>query len=139
MDLTSAMTIEAWQGILGVIITLGTILSSVGGFLVWVAKKVHGFVKLQTKLIEKTTEHTEAIKLLADAVKMLSEKQKQSEHQLSMREQETMKLEGKVETSNKMMMALTGDLRSTTASLDGLWRTLQVLHPDRVPKRLSDR
>lgn len=58
---------------------------------------------------------------------------------LSEREKDLNKLEGKVEQTNGTMMKLNGSIEKAISSLDGLWRTLQTLHPDKVPKRASDR
>ena len=55
------------------------------------------------------------------------------------REKDVARLEGRLDQTTKVSIELTGAVKGAPASLDGLWRTLQTIHPDRVPKRASDR
>jgi len=58
--------------------------------------------------------------------------------QIELRSQDSSKLEGKVEVLADTLAKNIGTLQAVSASLDGVWRTLQFLFPDKVPKRVSD-
>lgn len=54
-------------------------------------------------------------------------------------EKDQAKLEGKIEQTQSTLVQVIAGLQGATSSLDGMWRTLQAIFPDRVPKRASDR
>lgn len=58
---------------------------------------------------------------------------------VSEREKDTTRLEAQLEQLATMVVKQVASVNAACASLDAVWRTLQVLHPDRVPKRAGDR
>lgn len=58
---------------------------------------------------------------------------------LTEREKDISRLEGQIETLSNLMLKQVSAVKEATSSLDAVWRTLQVLFPDKVPKRASDR
>lgn len=55
------------------------------------------------------------------------------------REKDVSRVEGQIEQLSTVVIKQVAAVRDSVASLDAIWRTLQVLHPDAVPKRASDR
>lgn len=133
------MAVEKWQLVLAAAGMLATIAGSVGAILWWVVQKIHRFVSTLDRVTAAVKAHAEALIMLGDEVKRLAGKSASAEHQLVLRERETNKLEGKIDTSNQLMMGIVGDMREATANLNAVWRLLDKLHPDAVPKRASDR
>ena len=58
---------------------------------------------------------------------------------LDEREKDIAKLEGAMDVQRRDMMEVIKGLQAAVSSLDGMWRTLQTIHPDKVPRRASDR
>ena len=58
---------------------------------------------------------------------------------LQEREKDIMRLEGAIEVERKDMITVITNLQQTTSSLNALWRTLDNLFPEAIPKRASDR
>jgi seryl-tRNA synthetase len=58
---------------------------------------------------------------------------------LEEREKDTMKLEGAIDAQRKDMVSVITSLQRTSSSLDALWRTMQNLYSDKVPRRISDK
>lgn len=57
---------------------------------------------------------------------------------LDEREKDIIKLEGSIDTQRKDLIHLISALQQTGGSLTAMWRTLQNLFPNAVPKRASD-
>lgn len=133
------MTVEKWQLILAALGMLMTIAGSVGAILWWTVQKVHRFVTTLDRVIAAVQAHATALGSLGDEVKRLAAKSASAEHQLVLRERETMKLEGQIQTSNQLLMGVVGDMREATANLNAVWRLLDKIEPGSVPKRASDR
>lgn len=133
------MAVEKWQLVLAAVGMLMTIAGSVGAILWWVVQRVHHFVKTLDRVIAAVQAHATALGSLSEEVKRLSAKSSSAEHQLVLRERETMKLEGQIQTSNQLLMGVVGDMRAATENLNAVWRLLDKMHPDTVPKRASDR
>jgi hypothetical protein len=57
---------------------------------------------------------------------------------LDEREKDIVKLEGSIDTQRKDMIHLISALQQSSGSLNALWRTMQSLFPQDVPKRASD-
>lgn len=55
------------------------------------------------------------------------------------REKDISKLEGAMDATRKDMIHLVSAIQQSSGSLDGLWRTLQTLFPNQVPRRASDK
>jgi seryl-tRNA synthetase len=75
---------------------------------------------------------TESHCKLTEAITVLSVK-------LDEREKDTIKLEGAIDSQRKDLVTVITSLQKTSSSLDALWRTMQNLHSDQVPRRLSDK
>lgn len=58
---------------------------------------------------------------------------------LKEREKDIGKIEGRIDQIGTLMLNQVAAVKEATSSLDAVWRTLQGLYPDKVPKRLSDR
>jgi hypothetical protein len=59
--------------------------------------------------------------------------------QLDARERDLRKLEGAIEVQRRDLVGIIASLQQSTGSLDAMWRTLQNLFPERVPRRASDK
>lgn len=58
---------------------------------------------------------------------------------LGVREREITRIEGKLEAGTAEAHRLNASVTEVLASIKALWSTLQTLHPDKVPRRASDR
>lgn len=54
------------------------------------------------------------------------------------REKDIARLEGQIENLSAIVVKQVGAVRDATGNLNAIWKTLQVLHPDKVPRRASD-
>jgi chromosome segregation ATPase len=84
--------------------------------------------KVKEQLIKFSSQHEETTKALIQLATKLDE-----------REKDVMRLEGAFETQRRDLMHLITGLQQATSSLDAMWRTLQGLFPDTVPRRASDK
>jgi len=124
-------TVKAW---LPVIIFLGSAFSIVAAF-VW---RYYQIRTHQTQIIAALTEVKNAIKTLADRQTKTSNIVIQLEADFRALNRDGSKLEGKVEILAKTLTDSICTMQAVSGSLDAVWRTLQVLNPDKVPRRASD-
>jgi len=82
---------------------------------------------IKAELIRFSASHVETSKALVQLATKLDE-----------REKDVIRLEGAFEATRRDQMHLISGLQQAVGSLDAVWRTLQTLHPDSVPKRASD-
>lgn len=74
---------------------------------------------------------SKSVDKMAEALTVLAVK-------LDEREKDLLKLEGSLEVQRKDFVSVITSLQKTSSSLDALWRTMQAVYPDKVPRRLSD-
>ncbi len=55
------------------------------------------------------------------------------------REKDVLRLEGRMDQTNTLIVQTIGQMQGVQGSTDALWRSLQKLHPTEVPRRASDR
>lgn len=100
---------------------------------VWRGSKWAGQITAGMKTLVKTVNtQSDRLKSLEEKVVELAVIQRE-------RADAAAKLEGKLELTTAALSAATKAAGKTSDSVEALWHTLQVLHPDRVPKRASDR
>lgn len=128
-------------------------LTFLGGlWLAWwrITARVHAFVAAQTATLEAVDRlraaqiaHVkragERLDLLSRAVASLDKDVATLTALVSEREKDTTRLEAQLEQLASMVVKQVAAVNGACSSLDAVWRTLQTLHPDRVPKRAGDR
>jgi hypothetical protein len=123
---------EQIQQILEILGTIGTGLIAFGGvwwkFSKWLNNK-ENFQKETNKILK---DFGEVIQRLSDTNTVFTVK-------LEEREKDLMKLEGALEIQRRDMVGVITSLQKTAGSLDALWKTMQSVYPDKVPRRLSDK
>lgn len=118
------------------------VLTLLGAFLVawWrFSKWLHGIVATQTHLITVFGELKVSVGKLAEAQGKLTKAIIEHNVRLAEREKDQLRTEGKVEQTQQNLMNAVATLQVCNSSLDALWRTLQRLFPDQVPRRASER
>lgn len=121
----------------------------VGGFAVnliafmVVIWKVSGWVTKRDEALssamKEIASHSADIKELARQTRKAGEMMVKLEQIAIQREKDQDRLEGHIDASRRTTLDLNTLLAKAIANLDALWATLQTLHPDKVPKRASDR
>lgn len=82
---------------------------------------------IKSELIRFSAAHVETVRALTQLSTKIDE-----------REKDVIRLEGAFEATRRDQIHLITGLQQAVGSLDAVWRTLQALHPDTVPKRASD-
>lgn len=82
---------------------------------------------IKSELIRFSATHLETSKALVQLATKLDE-----------REKDVIRLEGAFEATRRDQIHLITGMQQAVGSLDAVWRTLQTLHPDAVPRRASD-
>ncbi len=116
-----------------------------GVWLAWwrITARVHGFIGAQAatsfsldtlnkSVLDLADETTDKLDDLSIVVTTLTA-------QMAEREKDVSRLEGQIEQLGTLIVKQVAAVNGAVASLDAVWRTLQVLHPDKVPRRASDR
>ncbi len=111
--------------ILGFVTTIGTIWWRVAASFTKTQLDIKNLYKHFNSIANVTTD-------LSRSVTQLSTK-------LEEREKDIMRLEGALEVERKDMISVITGLQQATSSLNAMWRTLDSLFPDAIPKRASDR
>jgi hypothetical protein len=88
--------------------------------------------KAIAELVDKLGGVTTALATLGSAIREMRVG-------LKIRERDHAKTEGKLEQTQQSLVQVIATLQQASGSLNALWKTLQTLHPERVPKRASDR
>lgn len=104
-------------------------------FTKWVGKVSNQFEEIQ----KSVAEHGETLRKVGALTSKLTQAIHSMSQNLNQREKDVVKIEGALELSQRTQMQLIGQIEKVVGSLDGVWRTLQAIHPERVPKRASDR
>lgn len=113
----------------------GLVLSGIIAIGVWwwkAAQNVHKITHAQAHTQEQLLKMADTNLKLTEAVTVFGVKIDGLEKDIS-------KLEGGLEVQRRDTMNLISTLQQTTSSLDALWRTLQNMYPDKVPRRASDK
>jgi hypothetical protein len=98
----------------------------------WVTRAIHEAAATQKQLVE-------AVKTMASQIELLRIDVTQLKSHAAYRDRTESKHEGRMEQLQSATMKVIGSLQQVSGSLDAVWRTLQRLHPEVVPKRASDR
>jgi seryl-tRNA synthetase len=126
------ITPEQIQAAVAIAGLVGSALTAIG-LGVWRGAKWAGQISSGIRTVIKTVNtQSDRIKSLEEKVVELAVVQRE-------RGDSTAKLEGKVELTTAALAASTKAAEKTADKVEALWRTLQTLHPDKVPKRASDR
>ena len=127
--------IREWVG--PVVELLGA-LAAFCGFAWGLLRKGQKYVEVQKNLVE-------AVRTLNVSVSDARKEAAQTTYEvarlkvsLDQREREISRLEGKLQTVHTDYKENAAKLYEVIGQLAALWKTLQTLHPDRVPKRASD-
>lgn len=123
-----------------------------GVWLAWwrITSRVHAFIaaqvatslavdKLRQEATETGDEVAERLFVLAADVGSLKADVGRLSTLMGEREKDVSRLEGQIDQLGSLIVKQVAAVHAATASLDAVWRTLQVLHPDKVPRRASDR
>lgn len=127
------------RGHLELCIEVGSILGSF--FMLWwkISGKVHLAIREMECLKKASAESTKSNEEIRKVISNLARAASGLRATLVEREKDILKLEGAIESHQRTQIELIGTIKETVGNLEAIWRTLQVLHPDRVPKRASDR
>lgn len=118
--------------------TLGIVATVISGLIAFGAawwrfsKWVHTLETDKEQSAEGLKKLVESHLKLTEAITVLTVK-------LDEREKDTIKLEGAIDAQRKDMVSIITSLHKTSSSLDALWKTMQNLYSDKVPRRLSDK
>lgn len=133
--------------------SLLAIIGSVGAFfiflgtLVWrLSTKVHTLTMMAPEIVKLRSQIAHTGKLTREAVDVVAQRVGALEQGLAghaailaEREKSTLKLEGKMEQAHDDMLKVVSSLTQVMGSVDALWRTLERIHPDQIPRRASQK
>lgn len=139
-DPASIQTIVAVLGLLGsIVVAWWRITAELHRVLGVQTELVSALDRLRAQVTASVKRATERLDTLSRVVATLDRDVSTMTALVSEREKDTSRLEGQLEQLGGMVVKQVAAVNSACGSLDAVWRTLQTLHPERVPKRASDR
>jgi len=120
--------LSTYLGILG---ALGSGVAAFGAAWWRFSRWVYDLDSHQDKTNEQLLRLADSNLRLTEAITIMTVK-------LEEREKDTLKLEGAIELQRKDVKDVISSLQTNTSNLDALWRTLKIVYPDKVLKRMSD-
>lgn len=82
---------------------------------------------LKTEVIRLSAASVEAVRVITQLATKLDE-----------REKDVIRLEGALEAVRRDQVQIISSLQQAVSSMNAMWRAMDSLHPDAVPKRASD-
>lgn len=123
-----------------------------GGLAIWwrVTAKLHAFLGAQNATLTavetlrrqvawSAKRTSDRLDLFAQDIERLKSKIETHTVLLTEREKDLSRLEGQIEQLSSLVVKNVAALQGATSSLDALWRSLRMIHPDKIPLRASDR
>lgn len=139
--------IQAAAAVAGLLIT---VLGSALGVWWRVTAKIHAFTEAQTSTLAALDKlriqvaHSlrkidQRLGSVDQAASTVSKELATFSVLLSEREKDVARLEGQLDQLGSLVVKQVAAVQGAVASLDAVWRVLQKLHPEAVPKRASER
>lgn len=120
--------ISALLGVLGIFL---------GG--IWkVVSTVQKVVNVEKIMTDKILSIGKAIREIGGNVRELTVEVAELRVEVRTREKESMRVEGRLEATNEILMKTLSDLRSVSDGMRAIWTNLHKLAPDKIPRRLTD-
>ena len=123
---------DVWVPILG---ALGGLFATLAAVLWWAIRSGHKIVTAQDGAARALVELNKNVAALTNRITRLSETSQRLELQLTQREKDHAKLEGKLELIGTSLVDTVGSLRELRGSIEAAWIVLGHVAPDYVRSR----